>query len=53
MEKGLEIGIEQGIYETAKNGIIAGLSNDIIQTMTKLSIEQINMIRTDLASINK
>jgi hypothetical protein len=53
MEKGLEIGVEQGIYETAKNGIIAGLSNDIIQTMTKLSIEQINMIRTDLASINK
>jgi hypothetical protein len=48
LEVGMEKGMEKGIYETAKNGIIAGLANDIIQTMTKLTIEEIDKIRNDL-----
>jgi len=43
-----EKGIEKGIYETAKNGIIAGFSNEIIKAMTKLTDEQIDKIRNEL-----
>ena len=43
-----EEGREEGIYETAKNGIIAGLSNEVIKLMTKLTDEQINEIRNSL-----
>lgn len=42
-------GIEAGIYETARKAIQAGLSNEVIQTITKLSEEEINTMRRDLA----
>lgn len=42
---GMEKGIEKGIIETAKNGIKAGFSNEIIGKMTNLSFEQIEEIR--------
>jgi len=48
IEKGMEKGMEKGIFETVKNGIIAGLTNEIIQLMTKLTEEQINIIRKEL-----
>ncbi|MFQ3579000.1 MAG: Rpn family recombination-promoting nuclease/putative transposase [Bacteroidales bacterium] len=51
-EEGVKIGIEKGIYETVKNGIIAGLSNEIIKLMTKLNDEQIDIIRKELETNN-
>jgi len=47
-EQGMEKGIEKGVYETVKNGIIAGLSNEIIKLMSKLSDQQIDSIRIEL-----
>jgi hypothetical protein len=52
VEKGIGIGVEKGKmeekYETAKNGISAGLSNEVIKLMTKLTDEQIDAIREEL-----
>jgi len=45
--EGINEGVEKAIFETAKNGIIAGLSNQIIKTMTKLSDDQIDKIRNE------
>jgi len=52
-EEGIEKGMEKGIYETAKNAIIEGLSNEIIKKITKLTDEQINQIREELKNIYK
>lgn len=41
-------GIEAGIYQAAKNAILAGLPNDTIKIITKLSEEEINKIRRDI-----
>ncbi len=38
-------GIEAGIYETARKAIQAGLSNEVIQTITELSEQEINTMR--------
>lgn len=46
-EQGREQGREEGLYETAKNGIAAGLPNEIIKLMTKLTDEQIDEIRKE------
>jgi len=52
-EEGEKFGIEKGIYETAKNGIIAGFTNEIIKAMTKLTDEQINGIHNELKMNDK
>jgi len=49
----LQKGINIGIYETAKNGIVAGLSNEIIKIMSKLTDEQIDNIRNELKNNEK
>jgi hypothetical protein len=41
-------GFEAGIFKAARNGIQAGLSNEVIQTITKLSEEELNSMRRDL-----
>lgn len=47
-QEGIEAGIEAGIYQAAKNAILAGLPNDTIKIITKLSEEEINKIRRDI-----
>lgn len=47
-KEGEKIGMEKGIHETVKNGILAGLSNEVIKLMTKLTDEQIDSIREEL-----
>jgi len=47
-EEGVEKGIQKEKYETAKKSIIAGLSNEIIISITDLTNEQINEIRKEL-----
>jgi len=41
-------GIKEGIYFTAKNGIKAGFSNEIIKVMTGLSDDQIDKLRKNI-----
>ena len=41
-------GMEKGLYETAKNAILEGFPNEIIEKITKLSVGQIDKIRKDL-----
>jgi len=50
--KGEKKGIIKGKIEAAENGIIAGLSNEIIKIMTKLSDKQINELRNKLKNNN-
>jgi hypothetical protein len=51
-ELGMEKGLKKGIYETAKNGIIANLPNETIKIMTKLTDEQIDKIRFEMKNNN-
>jgi predicted transposase/invertase (TIGR01784 family) len=48
MKKGIEKGIEKSKVDSAKNGIKAGFSNEIIKTMIGLSEVQINELREQL-----
>ncbi len=48
VETSKEDGVKEGIKQVAKNSILAGLSNDIIQTITGLTFEQIDKIREEL-----
>ena len=47
IEKGKEEGILEGKYETARNAIQAGLSNEMIKTITHLTDEQIDRLRQE------
>jgi len=47
-QEGIDVGMEKGIYETAKNAIIEGFPNDVIKKITKLTDEQIDKIRIEL-----
>ncbi|MDD4741987.1 MAG: hypothetical protein PHY20_10505, partial [Bacteroidales bacterium] len=52
LEKGLEKGREEGRAEErlamARNGILSGLSDDIIKTLTNLTDEQIEALRREV-----
>ncbi len=48
MEKGMEKGVKKEKYKIVKNSILAGLSNDIIKTITNLSDKEIDTVRTYL-----
>lgn len=48
LREGERMGLEKGIFEAAKNAILAGLPNDVIKTITKLRDDQIEAIRAEL-----
>ena len=50
--EGFAKGIEQNTYETTKNCIYAGLENDIIKTITGLSLNRIDEIRIEIENNN-
>ena len=48
VETAKEEGLEEGLYMTAKNAIVEGLSNEIIKKITKFTDEQINDLRNEM-----
>jgi predicted transposase/invertase (TIGR01784 family) len=48
LAEGIIEGREQGLVEIVKNGIRSGFSNEIIQAMTMLGLENIEQIRKEL-----
>ncbi len=48
-KKGEEKGLEEGVLKTAKKGIRAGFSNEIIKEMTDLTDYQIDKLRQELS----
>ena len=48
VETAKEEGREEGVFMTAKNAIVEGLSNEIIKKITKFTDEQINDLRNEM-----